>query len=165
MPRASSSRGLRLVMSAPSNTMRPERAGSMPNTVLNMVDLPAPFGPITVVIAPRATVQSVPCRMVILPYPATTSSSVRIASVAKIRLDDFRVAAQVGRIALCNDAAFGQHHDARAQRHDEFHVVLDHHEGRALLAVDRFQAVAQVRQHREIDAAGRLIEQHEARPR
>jgi hypothetical protein len=47
--------------------MRPERAGSMPNTVLNMVDLPAPFGPITVVIAPRATEHVVPCRMVILP--------------------------------------------------------------------------------------------------
>ena len=54
-------------MSAPSNAMRPERAGSMPNTVLNTVDLPAPFGPITVVIAPRATWNVVPCRIVILP--------------------------------------------------------------------------------------------------
>ena len=39
----------------------------MPNTVLNTVDLPAPFGPITVVMAPRATEKLVPCRIVILP--------------------------------------------------------------------------------------------------
>src|SRR5215212_9841967 len=124
MPRASRSRGERLVMSVPSNTMRPERAGSMPNTVLNIVDLPAPFGPITVVIAPRATVQLVPCSIVILPYPATTSSSVRM-SVPKIGLDDLGIAAHVGGIALRDDAAFRQHHDPRAQRHHEFHVVLD----------------------------------------
>src|SRR3954452_19018066 len=117
MPRASRSRGGIFVMSAPSNVIRPERAGSMPNTVLNMVDLPAPFGPITVVIAPRATVQLVPCSIVILPYPATTSSRVRM-SVAKIGLDDFGVAAHVGGIALRDDAAFRQHDDARAQRHD-----------------------------------------------
>ena len=67
MPRASRSRGNALVMSAPSNKTRPERAGSMPNTVLNTVDLPAPFGPITVVMVPRATANVVPCRIVILP--------------------------------------------------------------------------------------------------
>src|SRR5436305_12027627 len=117
MPRTSSARGDRLVMSAPSNVMRPERAGSMPNTVLNIVDLPAPFGPITVVIAPRATAQLVPCRIVILPYPATTSSSVRM-SVAKVRLDNSRIAPHVGGIALRDNAAFGEHHDTRAQRHD-----------------------------------------------
>jgi len=55
------------MISAPSNRMRPERAGNMPNTVLNTVDLPAPFGPITVVIAPRATEKLVPFRIVILP--------------------------------------------------------------------------------------------------
>src|SRR2546423_6139964 len=128
MPRASRSRGEKLVISAPSNMMRPERVASMPNTVLNTVDLPAPFGPITVVMVPRLTEKLVPCRIVILPYPATTSSSVRM-SVAKICLDDFRVAAHVGGMAFRDDAAFGQHHDARAQRHDEFHIVLDHHEG------------------------------------
>src|SRR3954469_10712534 len=127
MPRASSSRGGILVMSAPSHNTRPERAGSMPNTVLNTVDLPAPFGPITVVIAPRATAQLVPCSIVILPYPATTSSSVRM-SVAKIGLDNFWIAPHVGGIALRDDATFGEYHDTRAQRHHEFHVVLDHNE-------------------------------------
>ena len=55
------------MISAPSNSTRPARAGSMPNTVLNTVDLPAPFGPITVVMVPRATEKLVPCRIVILP--------------------------------------------------------------------------------------------------
>src|SRR4051812_11638971 len=135
MPRASRSRGCMLVMSAASNMMRPERAGSIPNTVLKTVDLPAPFGPITVVIVPRGTEKLVPCRIVILPYPAITSCRSRIMSVSKIGLDHFRVTPHVGRIALCDDAPFGEHDDARAQRHDKFHVVLDHHEGRALLAV------------------------------
>jgi branched-chain amino acid transport system ATP-binding protein len=35
--------------------MRPERTGSSPNTALNTVDLPAPFGPMMVVMAPGAT--------------------------------------------------------------------------------------------------------------
>ncbi len=35
--------------------------------VLNIVDLPAPFGPITVVILPRRMPAVVPLRMVILP--------------------------------------------------------------------------------------------------
>src|SRR5215475_2173792 len=109
MPRASRSRGALLVMSSPSNTTRPDRAGSIPNTVLNTVDLPAPFGPITVVMAPHGTASVVPCRIVILPYPATTSSSVRMASVAKVSLDHFRVALHRRGIALRDDAAFGQH--------------------------------------------------------
>jgi hypothetical protein len=43
------------------------RACSRPKIVLNIVDLPAPFGPMTVVIAPRRMVAVVPLRIVILP--------------------------------------------------------------------------------------------------
>ena len=57
-------RGPRWVISLPSNRMRPAFTGSSPNTVLNTVDLPAPFGPIIVVIAPRAARKLVPFRMV-----------------------------------------------------------------------------------------------------
>jgi len=45
----------------------PERAGKRPNTVLNIVDLPAPFGPMTVVMAPRRMWALKPLRIVILP--------------------------------------------------------------------------------------------------
>ena len=43
------------------------RAGNMPKMVLKTVDLPAPFGPITVVMEPRGTSKVVPLRIVIRP--------------------------------------------------------------------------------------------------
>ena len=55
------------MVSRPSSTMRPERTSMRPKIALNIVDLPAPFGPITVVIALRRIVALVPCRIVILP--------------------------------------------------------------------------------------------------
>ena len=67
MPAASSRRGVQFVTSAPSKRTVPLRAGRSPKTVLNTVDLPAPFGPITVVMAPRLTAKVVPLRIVILP--------------------------------------------------------------------------------------------------
>jgi hypothetical protein len=47
--------------------MRPARTGSTPNTALKAVDLPEPFGPMTVVIAPRGTLKESPRRIVSLP--------------------------------------------------------------------------------------------------
>ena len=67
MPASSICRGEKLVVSRPSNTILPLRTASRPNTVLNMVDLPAPFGPMTVVMAPRRICAVVPLRIVILP--------------------------------------------------------------------------------------------------
>ena len=67
MPASSMRRGAKPVVSAPSNVTLPERTPSRPNTVLNSVDLPAPLGPITVVIAPRRIVADSPFRIVILP--------------------------------------------------------------------------------------------------
>jgi hypothetical protein len=67
MPSSSSRAGLAPVTSWPSKTTRPCRIGSRPKIALNTVDLPAPLGPITVVIAPRATSKVVPLRIVTLP--------------------------------------------------------------------------------------------------
>src|SRR5688572_29031341 len=145
MPSSRSWRGARLVTSRPSKKTRPARAGSSPNTVLNTVDLPAPFGPMMVVIAPRAARRLVPLRTVRPPYPATTSSSARMSganSVSKVRLDDRRVGAHLVGRALGDDAALGEHQHAGAQRHDELHVVLDDDEGSVLRGVDLAQALA-----------------------
>ena len=60
-------RGSNDVVSAPSNVTRPVRTPKSPNTVLNRVDLPAPLGPITVVMAPRRMAALTPFRIVILP--------------------------------------------------------------------------------------------------
>ena len=61
------SRGVWLVISLPSKKIRPLRTGSIPNAALKAVDLPAPFGPMTVVIAPRRTSKESPCRIVSRP--------------------------------------------------------------------------------------------------
>ena len=45
----------------------PSRSFSRPKIALNTVDLPAPFGPMTVVMVARGTAKLVPFRIVILP--------------------------------------------------------------------------------------------------
>ena len=51
------------VTSAPSRVMVPLRAGTRPATTLSSVDLPAPFGPMTVTISPAPTAISTPLRI------------------------------------------------------------------------------------------------------
>ena len=63
-----------------------------------------------------------------------------------------------------DDPPLGQHDDACAQRHDEFHVVLDHHEGRAVNAVVGDEPFLEAGEHAQVHAASRFIEQHQARP-
>ena len=58
MRRATSPR-LRLRMSAPSRKTEPEMDGSWPMMVLRMVDLPEPFGPMSVTILPRCTASEI----------------------------------------------------------------------------------------------------------
>jgi len=67
MPAVSKSRWRRPVTSRPLKTILPSRSFSRPKIALNTVDLPAPFGPITVVIEPDGTEKLVPLRIVILP--------------------------------------------------------------------------------------------------
>jgi hypothetical protein len=55
------------VTSAPSKTTRPARNFNSPKIALNAVDLPAPLGPMTVVIAPRGALNEAPSRIVISP--------------------------------------------------------------------------------------------------
>jgi hypothetical protein len=42
-------------------------------------------------------------------------------------------------------------------------MTRDHDEGRTFLAVHRDQAILQIGEHRRVDAAGRLVEQHQPR--
>src|SRR5262245_50618225 len=101
-------RGEQPVVSRPSNAILPSCTRSRPNTVLNRVDLPAPFAPMIVVMAPRAMLAVVPLRMVMLPYPETTSVNVRMgsgvltfaASMSQIGVDHLGIAPHGGRRAL-----------------------------------------------------------------
>src|ERR1051325_1941827 len=78
---------------------------------------------------------------------------------AKACLDDLRISAHFLWRSFGDDAALGEPQHPGAQRHHEFHVVLDHHEGGALHGVDLAQPLAQAGEHGRVDAAGRHVEQ------
>src|SRR5258706_11446413 len=59
-PRCQMSRGLRPISSLPSSWIEPASARSWPLTILKVVDLPAPFGPISASSSPAATSKLTP---------------------------------------------------------------------------------------------------------
>ncbi len=67
IPRRSSSIWLSPTMSSPSNQTWPDLTLTMPKTALSAVDLPAPFGPMMVVMAFRCTSKVVSWRIVVEP--------------------------------------------------------------------------------------------------
>ena len=83
--------------------------------------------------------------------------SIWSASVAKVGLYDFGIGAHLRWRALGYDAPLRKHQNARAQAHDEIHVVLDDNEGRLLARVDFGEAFAEIREQRGIDAASFCI--------
>jgi len=56
-----------LVMSSPANLILPEATGRMPEIARMVVDLPAPFAPISATISPSSTVRLMPCSAWIRP--------------------------------------------------------------------------------------------------
>src|SRR5579863_914037 len=83
--------------------------------------------------------------------------------MSKISLDHLRIGAHFGGTSFGENLPFRQDKHAAAERHDEFHVVLDDDEGRAALLVEGFEPILQIAEHRQIDAAGRFVEQDQAR--
>ncbi len=67
MPALSSARWLKFVTSRPAKLILPSRSFNRPKIALNTVDLPAPFGPMMVVMVACGTENVVPFRIVILP--------------------------------------------------------------------------------------------------
>ena len=55
------------VMSSPANVIFPERAGVRPEMERRVVDLPAPFEPISVTTSPASTVSETPFSASIAP--------------------------------------------------------------------------------------------------
>ena len=56
-----------MVMSWPLNLTKPFRGRSKPETVRSVVDLPAPFAPMSETISPSLTVNEMPCSAWIAP--------------------------------------------------------------------------------------------------
>src|SRR5678815_4901562 len=94
--------------------IRPLFAGTTPDITLNIVDLPAPFGPTIATICPSVTSRVTPRSAWMLPYPALTPSSrsmFRHPFSAEIGFDHDGIADDVHR-----------------QSERDHHAVIEHHE-------------------------------------
>src|SRR5450759_5221976 len=125
-PRPTISAGSSALITPPSNVTVPAVGLTSPEMVRNSVVLPAPLAPIMVTTSLAPTSIETPCRIIVRPYPATTSETLSIDEfLSKIGFDDATVANHRGRVALGNHLAGIDHHDAIRQIHDGLHVVLD----------------------------------------
>src|SRR5579859_7490126 len=151
-PRSRICRGLLPTSGSPRNVMLPRRGFSRPLMVASSVDLPEPFGPTMHVSPPSVTVNDTPCSTSPPPYPATTPSTasavkpsrgpsgaskaglhvglvVTVVLVgAQVSVEHLGVVANLLRRSRRDHGAVVQHHDLRAQLHNEIHVVLDDQE-------------------------------------
>src|SRR5690349_3052914 len=95
--------------------------------------------------------------------PARSCSlQVELDVAAEIRGDDLLVALHVGGDAFGDLLAVIEHQNAIAHAHDEFHVVLDQQDRRAVLA-DALEELAQRRRLGRVHAGSRLVEREQPR--
>ncbi len=83
-PRRATRSGRQPVMSVPSNRMRPLSGLWTPVMRSNVVDFPAPFGPMRPVILPGATSNVAPSTAWIPPKPFCSCSTARIGSAVVV---------------------------------------------------------------------------------
>src|SRR3978361_1121873 len=133
MPRARISRAEHCVMSWPSNTSRPEKAGRIPEIERSVVLLPAPLAPISATSWPCLIDSEMPLMASPLPYRQTRSliSSTFSRSLPEIGPYHFRIALDRRRRPLGDDLAVVQNHDPVRHPHHHRHVMLDQQDGDA----------------------------------
>src|SRR2546427_12256615 len=141
-----------------------------PMMTLKVVDLPAPFGPITATTSPAFTWSETSWRTWRDPYPASTwwsSRSARaletapaaiLAPAAEVGLEDALVALDLGGRPLGDLHAPVHDEDPLAVVHDHVHVVLDDHD-RLALPLQPVDVVEQVLEQRSVHAGRRLVQQ------
>src|SRR6516162_4081298 len=89
MPSSARLWAARCVMYAPANRIRPDVGCSRPEIRLNVVDLPAPFGPIRAVIVPISTAKLTWLRASSPEYCFDTSQSSSSGALSMGRLGPF----------------------------------------------------------------------------
>src|SRR2546425_10870607 len=107
--------------------MEPRRGASKPAIVLSNVDFPAPFGPSMATSDPSGTITSTPCKAGRRPYEtwrSLTSSSAGILDLlAQVRRLHGRIAPDLRRRPLRDEAAEIENVQVVAEIHHEAHVV------------------------------------------
>src|SRR5882757_2552274 len=133
-------------MSSPANRIRPEAAGTSPETVLSRVVFPAPLEPTMQVISPDSTARLISHSTRTSPYPALSPSIVRSGSatgrlrreaasefLAEICLDDPLVLHDIGGASFRDELPMVKDQHALGERHHDFHQMLDDEDGHAAL--------------------------------
>src|SRR5712691_1318063 len=131
IPRATIAAGSFPSSEAPSNVTRPRVGRSRPTIVLSAVVLPAPLGPMRATSSSAWTASETPCRTSTRPYPTWSPSHASTRAPPQVGGDDERVAAYLVGGSLGDLPPEVEYADPAAQAHDQFHVVLDEHDGDA----------------------------------
>src|SRR5262249_6448316 len=147
--------------------MRPRWGWRKPKIALSSVDLPAPFGPMTPVIAPRSTRMLTPARMSMpSTYPTWTSSISSRGGIAcsapEVRFQDCRVVGHLVERAFRDQSPFVHDRDTRAEPPELGHLVRDDENRDALLAVHVEHGVDDDLADRGVHAGERLVHQEKA---
>src|SRR5947207_5409497 len=148
-------------MRAPSKVTAPERGRSAPAMDFSSVDLPAPLAPATRTISRLAT-SRLTAEMATRPRYAVVTSCTDSMTIPKVGADDFRIANDVGRLALDQHLAEIEYDGSIDQRHHDLHDVLDHQYGDAGVTHPAHQFHPGLRFERR-QACEHLIEQQQLR--
>src|ERR1051325_860342 len=143
MPSSTSCSGARPARDFPSNSIVPADGRTSPEIAFSVVDLPAPFAPISATISPRLISISTPRKAGIFAYSTGRFSMRSMASLIcaalrgssicplrpEIGFDHPRMVANVGGASVCKLLAVVEDGDAVAGPHHNFHMVLHKHHG------------------------------------
>src|SRR5437773_4446945 len=131
------------VRSRPSSRIEPRLTRTIPVAARSRVDLPAPLGPMSAAMSPRATETETPCRTCTRPYPAVMSSRTSVIGGppcpfrvpgAEVRRDDPLVGEHLGRCSPGQYLAMVQYEHLVGDRGDGVDDVFDHHQREAVAA-------------------------------
>src|SRR5262249_32189431 len=165
--------GARPAREFPSKSIVPADGLTRPEIAFRVVDLPAPFAPISATISPRLISMSTPCKAGIFAYSTCRFSMRSMASLicaalrgssicpfrSEISFDHPRMISNVGRAPVCKLLAIVENGDAVAGAHHNLHVVLDEHHRHAgsLNAADKSDELTGFR---SIQAGSRFVRQN-----
>src|SRR5437764_14789609 len=164
MPRRATSSGPFELSRIPSYSTFPAVFLTIPEMARSVVVLPAPLAPSMVTMVPSSTTSERPWSARTEPYAAcrSVSSSSAIGFGSQVGLDDGGVLAHLAGRSLRDLPAEVQDDDAVRDAHDQVHVVLHDQQRQVQLVVDAADQLAQLGDLVVVQAAGGLVQQHEA---
>src|SRR5487761_157688 len=162
MPRRAILWGGQPLTSCPSTSTRPVTFRSSPQSAFSTVDFPAPLGPTRARIRPGSNCRLTSLTMAATEYPAvsrSTCSPLKQFS-SQVRGHHLLVAAQLRHPTGGQGPTHGHHDHVVADALDHLEVVLDQHEGDALL-VESLDVAPETIDQSRVDPGHWLVEQQQ----